>query len=94
MSLRVPLDEIDMSILRVLEEHGTKISTREVSEHLQKISEENIPERTVRYRISKLKEKGVLCKAKVQTHERKLGLAEYILVATSNPATEATFKKI
>jgi len=88
MSLKSSLDPLDLKILRALEEYGTKVSTRELSEHLDE------PGRTIRYRISKLKESGILCKAKVQTHERKLGLAEYILVATSVPSKESTLKKI
>ncbi len=88
MSLKASLDPLDLEILRAYEELGTKVSTRELSERLGE------PSRTIRYRITKLKEKGVLCKAKVQTHERKLGLAEYIMVATSFPSTESTLKKI
>jgi DNA-binding Lrp family transcriptional regulator len=88
MSLKSSLDPLDSKILHALEEHGTKISTRELSELLDE------PSRTIRYRISKLKESGILCKAKVQTHERKLGLAEYILVVTSSPSGEPTLKRI
>ncbi len=88
MSLKSSLDDIDLDILHALEELGTKVSTRELSERI------GHPDRTIRYRISKLKEKGILCKAKVQTHERKLGLAEYILIATSSPSNESALKKI
>ena len=88
MALKESLDPLDMEILRALEKHGTKVSTRELSELLDE------PGRTIRYRITKMKEKGIICKAKVQTHERKLGLAEYIIVVTSSPAKEATLKKI
>ena len=88
MSLKFSLDPLDLEILRAYEELGTKVSTRELSERLGE------PSRTIRYRITKLKEKGVLCKASVQTHERKLGLAEYILIATSKPSSESTLKKI
>ncbi|MHA2026303.1 MAG: winged helix-turn-helix transcriptional regulator [Candidatus Thorarchaeota archaeon] len=88
MSLKTSLDPLDLKILHALEEHGTKVSTRELSELLDE------PSRTIRYRISKLKEKGILCKAKVQTHERKLGLAEYILIASSIPSSESKLKKV
>ncbi len=88
MSMKVPLDKLDQEILLALEELGTKVSTRKLSEKL------NEPGRTIRYRISKLKEKGILCKAKVQTHERKLGLAEYIILATLSPHNESTLKTI
>jgi DNA-binding Lrp family transcriptional regulator len=88
MSLKSSLDPLDLKILHALEEHGTKVSTRELSALLDE------PSRTIRYRISKLKEKGILCKAKVQTHERKLGLAEYILIVTSSPSSESTLKRV
>ncbi len=88
MSLKTSLDDLDQKILLALEELGTKVSTRELSDRL------NEPGRTIRYRISKLKDKGIICKAKVQTHERKLGLAEYVIVAKSNPATESKLKKV
>lgn len=88
MSLKPSLDPLDLKILHALEQHGTKVSTRELSQLLDE------PSRTIRYRISKLKEKGIICKAKVQTHERKLGLAEYILIVTSNPSKESALKKV
>ena len=88
MSMKDSLDSLDLKILRAYEELGTKVSTRELSERLGE------PGRTIRYRITKLKEKGILCKAKVQTHERKLGLAEYIIVVTSLPSTESKLKKV
>ncbi len=88
MSVKVSLDPLDQKILKALEELGTKVSTRELSERLDE------PSRTIRYRISKMKEKGIICKDKVQTHERKLGLAEYILVVTTSPSTESTLEKI
>lgn len=94
MSMKLSLDDLDQKILCALKELGTKVSTRELGERLQEPGEKKIAERTIRYRISKMKEKGIICKASVQTHERKLGLAEYIIVATSNPASETTLKKI
>ncbi len=88
MSLNASLDPLDKKIIRALEEHGAKVSTRELSELLGK------SDRTIRYRISKMKESGFVCKAKVRTHERKLGLAEYVLVVSSSTANESTLKKI
>ncbi|MGY5860604.1 MAG: winged helix-turn-helix transcriptional regulator [Candidatus Thorarchaeota archaeon] len=95
MSLKVTLDSLDMTIIRAIEEHGAKVSTRELSELLNaKNPELNVSDRTIRYRIAKLKEKGIVLKAKVRTHERKLGLAESVLVVTSLPATESILKKV
>jgi DNA-binding Lrp family transcriptional regulator len=74
--------------LQALEELGTKVSTRELSERLEK------PARTIRYRIKKMKDKGIIHKSKVQTHERKLGLAEYILIVTSSPGKEEILEKV
>jgi DNA-binding Lrp family transcriptional regulator len=88
MSLKSSLDPLDLKILHALKEHGTKVSTRELSELLDE------PSRTIRYRLSKMKENGILCKAKVQTHERKLGLAEYILIVTSSPSSESALKRL
>jgi DNA-binding Lrp family transcriptional regulator len=88
MSVKSSLDDLDLKIIRALEKHGTKVSTRELGELLDE------SDRTVRYRLSKLKEKGIVVKTKVRTHERKLGLAESVLVVTSSPATESILKKI
>jgi len=88
MALKDPLDSLDMKIIHALEEHGMKTSTRELSELLGE------KDRTIRYRLAKLKEKEIVCKSKVRTHERKLGLAEYILVVTSSSAHESALKKL
>jgi len=88
MALKVSLDDLDLKIIRALEEQGAKCSTRELSEIL------NESDRTIRYRLAKLKEKEIVCKSKVRTHERKLGLAEYILVVTSSSTHESELKKL
>jgi DNA-binding Lrp family transcriptional regulator len=82
MKLAANLDDTDVRILKTLVEHKKKVSTRELSEQL------DIPDRTVRYRLKKLKEKGLLCPPKLQTYERKLGLGENLLLLQSNPAKE------
>lgn len=95
MDLKVSLDSLDKKIIGALEEHGAKVSTRELSELLNNSDPElEVSDRTIRYRLSKLREKGIVCKARVRTHERKLGLAEYVLVVTSPTANESTLKKI
>jgi DNA-binding Lrp family transcriptional regulator len=88
MALKVDLTPLDKKIILALEEHGAKTSTRELSEILNK------PDRTIRYRLAKLKEQEIICKSKVRTHERKLGLAEYVLVVTSSSTHESTLKKL
>jgi DNA-binding Lrp family transcriptional regulator len=82
MKIAANLDETDKRILKSLAEHKKKVSTRELSEELE------IPDRTVRYRLRKLKEKGLLCPPKLQTYERKLGLGENLLLLQSNPSME------
>lgn len=64
----------DLDILSALEEKGGKVSTKDLSEIL------DIPARTVRYRLAKLKREGILVRTYPVTHERKLGLGEHILV--------------
>ena len=48
------LDEKDIKIMEALTKYGPKISTESLSQKL------DIPSRTIRYRIFKLKEKGVI----------------------------------
>ncbi|MFX1332714.1 MAG: winged helix-turn-helix transcriptional regulator [Promethearchaeota archaeon] len=82
MKLAANLDDTDVRILKSLMGHKKKVSTCELSDEL------DIPDRTVRYRLRKLKEKGLLCPPKLQTYERKLGLGENLLLLQSNPAKE------
>jgi len=82
MKIDANLDDTDVRILKALVEHKKKVSTRELSDQL------DVPDRTVRYRLRKLKEKGLLCPPKLQTYERKLGLGENLLLLQSNPAKE------
>jgi DNA-binding Lrp family transcriptional regulator len=87
LKLHVPLEEIDIKILTTLEQ-GYKISTSKLSEML------GVPDRTIRYRLTRLKEKGFLFPAKVQTHERKLGLGEYVLLVRSTIGSEQALTRI
>jgi DNA-binding Lrp family transcriptional regulator len=68
------LDMKDLDILTALEKKGGKASAKELSEIL------DIPARTVRYRLAKLKKSGILVRTYPVTHERKLGIGEHILV--------------
>jgi DNA-binding Lrp family transcriptional regulator len=84
----VPLSDIDVDILRALETEGTKISTRDLSKIL------DIPDRTIRYRLNRMRDKGLLDRPIVQTYERKMGLAEKVLFLRSVPNKEASLKEI
>ncbi|MFW9926204.1 MAG: winged helix-turn-helix transcriptional regulator [Candidatus Thorarchaeota archaeon] len=67
-------DRKDMDIIGALDKLGPKMSTEEVSEIV------DIPARTVRYRIKKLRETGVLCPTRVMALERRMGLGENIFL--------------
>ena len=70
MKISVPLDDTDVAILKTLEEKGAKTSTKELGEIL------GISDRTARYRLKRLKEKGLLKKVTVRTYERKIGVGD------------------
>ena len=67
---------------------GTNTSTRKLSEEL------DIHDRTIRYRLSRLRKEGYLHPPTIQSHERKLGLGEYTIFVTSVPGKEQTLEKI
>ncbi len=84
----MPLNDIDVQILKKLESEGAKTSTRDLGKIL------DIPDRTVRYRLNRLREKKILHSPIIQTYERKLGLAEKVLLLRSVPAKENELKEV
>ena len=64
------LDQKDLAIIGALDKVGAKASAEQLGEVL------GIPSRTVRYRLSRLRKKGLLYPPRALTHERKLGLGE------------------
>lgn len=88
MKLDVQLDDTDVGILSAIQKDASKISTSELSEQL------GIPDRTVRYRLNKLREQGLLRPPKLMTYERKIGLGEQLLLLQSIPEKEETLVKI
>lgn len=88
MKLTVPLDDTDIGILTAIQSDPSKISTSQLSERL------GIPDRTVRYRLTKLREQGLLKPPKLQTYERKLGLGEQLLLLQSIPEKEDLLTKV
>lgn len=68
----------DLDIINELDKFSSQISASQISRNL------NIPARTIRYRLNKLKEKNLLNPAFVFMHERKLGLGEEILILEEN----------
>ncbi|MGY5875505.1 MAG: winged helix-turn-helix transcriptional regulator [Candidatus Thorarchaeota archaeon] len=71
---RAPIDKKDLTILATLDSMGGNASAQEIGDKL------DIPARTVRYRLSMMMERGILLPSFLQTHERKVGLGEKILV--------------
>ncbi|MHA2359320.1 MAG: winged helix-turn-helix transcriptional regulator [Candidatus Thorarchaeota archaeon] len=88
MKLTVPLDKTDAGIISAIQKDPSKISTSELSELL------GIPDRTVRYRLNKLRERKLLKPPKMMTYERKIGLGEQLLLLQSIPEKEDTLVKI
>ncbi|MDF1539814.1 MAG: winged helix-turn-helix transcriptional regulator [Candidatus Thorarchaeota archaeon] len=88
--MTVALDKTDVDILNVLSENdkGAKISTKDLAEILK------ISDRTVRYRLNRLKEKGLLKKSMVRTYERKIGVADMIIAVESNPKNHALLANV
>ncbi|MFX1411249.1 MAG: winged-helix domain-containing protein [Promethearchaeota archaeon] len=81
------LDNNDLAIMRAIEDYGPKISSEELSIILNKEGFD-IPSRTIRYHIQKLKKKGYLKPVKMKTHERKLGCGESICLLNVNQKME------
>ena len=78
----------DLDIINELDKHGAQIPATQISRTL------NIPGRTIRYRLTKLKEKGLLNPAFVFMHERKLGLGEQILILEENQKSHSVLLEI
>ncbi len=74
------LDQKDLRILEAIERMGGNASAPEIAEALTP----TIPARTIRYRLSKLMERGILLPTFIQTCERKIGLGQQILVVQEN----------
>ncbi len=83
-----PLDQKDIDILGALDVLGGKSSTEELSQRT------GIPARTVRYRLQKLRDSGVLRPARTQTHERKLGLGENIILVDTTPGSRPILEEL
>jgi DNA-binding Lrp family transcriptional regulator len=88
LKLKMELDKIDKKILRAIGEKGGSLSTSEFSKML------NIPARTIRYRINKMKENNLIREPMIQTYERKMGMGERFLILQSYPDKEEMLSKI
>ena len=81
-------DYKDIEIARIFDQQEAKTSTLKISDIL------DMPARSIRYRIAKLKENQVLQKKIAITHERKLGLVERIFLVETYNKTYAQFLSI
>lgn len=81
-------DYKDIEIARIFDQQEAKTSTLKISEIL------GIPARSIRYRISKLKENNILIKKIAITHERKLGLVERSFLVETYNNTNSLFLSI
>ncbi|MHA2236363.1 MAG: Lrp/AsnC family transcriptional regulator [Candidatus Thorarchaeota archaeon] len=68
------MDQKDIDIIGALSGLGPKMSTEEIGERV------DVPARTVRYRITKMRESGILYPSRVMALERRLGLGESIFI--------------
>lgn len=71
---RIVPDAKDLGIVMTLDKARSRISTKEMGRAL------SLPSRTVRYRLKRLKNRGVLGPSFVLTHERRIGLGENLLI--------------
>ncbi len=88
MKQALALDAKDLKILEVLDRMGAKVSTLELAQEL------GMNDRTVRYRLKKLRERKILYPACVLTHERKMGLGENILLLEATIGKEERLEEL
>ncbi|MFX0045640.1 MAG: winged helix-turn-helix transcriptional regulator [Candidatus Hermodarchaeota archaeon] len=88
LKISIPLDEDYEKILIALQEEKKKVTAKYLGDKL------GIHERTVRYRLEKLRKKGLLRPPKIQTYERKIGLGERLLLFQGFPEKEEKLKQV
>jgi len=88
LKISVALDDDYRNILSALQEAKKKVTAKQLSDKL------GIHERTVRYRLEKLRKKGLLRPPKIQTYERKIGLGERLLLLQGFPDKEEKLRRV
>lgn len=69
------IDLKDLEIIKTFDRKDqSKISTKEISTMLK------LPDRSIRYRLAKLRERKILVNKEIITHERKFGLSEFVII--------------
>ncbi|NHJ05100.1 MAG: Lrp/AsnC family transcriptional regulator [Candidatus Heimdallarchaeota archaeon] len=82
-------DYKDILIISTLDKHPeSRPSTKEISNEL------NIPSRSIRYRLAKLKAANILQEKSIITHERKLGIREHFFIIEENANYRNKFQEI
>lgn len=82
-------DYKDIQIVSTLDKHQeSRTSTKVISKEL------DIPSRSIRYRIAKLKASNILQEKSIITHERKLGIREHFFIIEENPIYRDKFQEI
>jgi len=80
------IDKRDKRILELLDKLGAKTSTRQLQKELVRDkSLKKISDRTVRYRLENMRKAGILKTPRVQTHERRIGLGEQLMILEEIP---------
>lgn len=84
------LDKKDLAIVSAFNEYGATTPIKELSKNL------NIPSRTIRHRLARLIENGLINSYYPMIHERKLGLGDSIILLEqiSSKLTEDFLKQI
>ncbi len=77
---RALLDIKDLKIIRALDRYGPETTTKDLSKRLK------IPPRTLRYRLSRMREHKFLQPFRYSTRERRIGLGENIVVFDLSPS--------
>ena len=78
MNEKPTIDRKDLDILMILDRYGAKATASFISQVT------NIPKRTVRHRIRRLRNLSLLLQPHILTYERKIGLGENILLLELN----------
>ncbi|MBD3192930.1 MAG: winged helix-turn-helix transcriptional regulator, partial [Candidatus Heimdallarchaeota archaeon] len=88
-NISATFDYKDIKIIRAIDEQTeANPSSTEISKIV------NIPARSIRYRLAKLKEQQLLQEKTVITHERKLGIRENFMIVQENPKYLSKFQTI
>ncbi len=87
------LDRKDLMILTAFGQLGGKVSAEELKAIVSKELKAEISDRTIRFRIKRLRDEGYLSQLYAMTHELKLGLGDSILILQESDESTVDLKK-